>query len=361
MYADDMVLLSKSKHGLQYMLNSLEKYCYRWRLTVNLHKTKIIVFNGKNIMCHFYFANKIVNQFDQVQYLGIVFTQNGNFKAAIKARYDKAVKAWFKLKSSLQPHYAIPPKTYVKLFDVIIKPIMLYGCEVWGAHILKIKDNTSLTSIFGNLNLLMEKLHTRVCKSVLMVPKRTNNIAVRLELGRHPLIIDIMLLVMNYYLNIVNRTGGSKIIKNTVTVQGASYNYQWYQFIRFVIRKARLYTKINSDTGKLEWNMPLIKVLIPFYEHYVVRKLQSYPKLEMYSSIKKVNRFEEYLNVLHNVELRKSYTRFRISVHDLPIERLRYTGIAREQRTCNLCGRNIGDEKHYFMYCTYCDECHGDW
>ena len=42
--ADDTVLFSSSKDGLQNMLNLFENYCDEWKLTVNIFKTKILVF-----------------------------------------------------------------------------------------------------------------------------------------------------------------------------------------------------------------------------------------------------------------------------------------------------------------------------
>ena len=38
MYADDTVLLSKTKHDLQYALSVFEIYCIEWKLTVNTKK-----------------------------------------------------------------------------------------------------------------------------------------------------------------------------------------------------------------------------------------------------------------------------------------------------------------------------------
>ena len=42
--ADDAVLLSEDAQGLQQMLDSLHGYCNKWSLTVNVDKTKILVF-----------------------------------------------------------------------------------------------------------------------------------------------------------------------------------------------------------------------------------------------------------------------------------------------------------------------------
>ena len=45
LYADDLVWVSESAPGLQFALDRLHDYCERWKLTVNLSKTKIIIFN----------------------------------------------------------------------------------------------------------------------------------------------------------------------------------------------------------------------------------------------------------------------------------------------------------------------------
>ena len=45
MYADDLVIMSQSAVGLQNALNKLNSYCLKWKLTVNVTKTKIMIFN----------------------------------------------------------------------------------------------------------------------------------------------------------------------------------------------------------------------------------------------------------------------------------------------------------------------------
>ena len=44
LFADDAVLFSETREGLQNELNNLESYCKKWNLTVNVDKTKIVVF-----------------------------------------------------------------------------------------------------------------------------------------------------------------------------------------------------------------------------------------------------------------------------------------------------------------------------
>ena len=43
-YADDIVIFSNTSEGLQNGLGILSDYCIKWKLTVNIDKTKIMVF-----------------------------------------------------------------------------------------------------------------------------------------------------------------------------------------------------------------------------------------------------------------------------------------------------------------------------
>ena len=49
MYADDTMVLSDSKIGLQGALNSLGKCCTHWKLKVNVEKTKFMIFGKRKL------------------------------------------------------------------------------------------------------------------------------------------------------------------------------------------------------------------------------------------------------------------------------------------------------------------------
>ena len=61
--------------------------------------------------------------------------------------------------------------------------------------------------------------------------------------------------------------------------------------------------------------------------------------------------FETYIDNL-NYENRKTVSRFRLSNHNLPIEKLRYENIKKEDRLCEICNlHNVGNENHYMLEC----------
>ena len=64
-------------------------------------------------------------------YLGLKISSNGSFTAAIKELGEKARRAYHVMRGPLIDS-SIQPRVYIKLFESLVKPIALYGCEVWG-------------------------------------------------------------------------------------------------------------------------------------------------------------------------------------------------------------------------------------
>ena len=132
MFADDVVLLSETASGLQNCINQMSNYCSMWQLSVNISKTKVVIFNkGGHRISRFTFSlhDETIEIAQSYTYLGIVFASSGSFKQACNALTDKAKKAFFKLRM-LNPHKnAI---LTIKLFQMLIMPIVTYGSEVWG-------------------------------------------------------------------------------------------------------------------------------------------------------------------------------------------------------------------------------------
>ena len=57
------------------------------------------------------------------------------------------------------------------------------------------------------------------------------------------------------------------------------------------------------------------------------------------------------MTCITNRKYRRVISQFRISAHDLEIERGRYNGIDRSDRICKLCRRSIEDEFHFVLSC----------
>ena len=99
LYADDLVLLSRSKEGLQNAINALNGFRKDWFLEVNQIKKKCLVFSkGRHQQIpEFTLGDRNLSFCDEYCYLGIMFSKSGSFKSASSALTDKATNAMFSL------------------------------------------------------------------------------------------------------------------------------------------------------------------------------------------------------------------------------------------------------------------------
>ena len=103
MYADDLVLMSRSESGLQILLNRLGEYCRKWRMEVNIEKTKAMKFSGNGHKCKsvFLYNGKPLENIAKYKYLGIEFSSSGSWSSAIANISNGGKKALFLLKGPI--------------------------------------------------------------------------------------------------------------------------------------------------------------------------------------------------------------------------------------------------------------------
>jgi len=170
--------MTESASNLQTLLNTFYLYCDIRKMKVDVDKTKIVVFSKgrlpRNLHLNYNGTNiEIVKDFN---YLGIYFSQTGSFKVYKKHLSEKAIKAMYEVIKKRRKHN-LSISCQFDLFDKLVKPILLYGCEIWS---------------FGN-NDILEKIHSKFCKIILHLKASIPNCMIYGELGRYTLEIDIKL------------------------------------------------------------------------------------------------------------------------------------------------------------------------
>ena len=100
LYADDLVLISHSAKGLDKALSVLSQYCENWLLSVNPKKTKVMMFQKKcrkSILDKYFFQinNQKIEIVNNYTYLGITFSNNGNFKFCKLKSIGKVKRSFF--------------------------------------------------------------------------------------------------------------------------------------------------------------------------------------------------------------------------------------------------------------------------
>jgi hypothetical protein len=67
LYADDTVILSETKEGMQQALDIFESYCEIWRLQINVTKTKIMIFRKRKTLSQDMSMYQQYQAFDHVE------------------------------------------------------------------------------------------------------------------------------------------------------------------------------------------------------------------------------------------------------------------------------------------------------
>ena len=340
MYADDMILFSDSVIGLQDMLDTLLLYTCKWGLTVNIAKTKIMVFrNGGFVKDEeiWYYDGNAIDIVDEFCYLGVLLNFNGKFVKAQKHLAEQSRKAVFGLKSKVSSLY-LNVFTYLNLFDTYISSILCYGCEIWGFH--KAPN--------------IEKIQLDFCKNILGVKQCTTNVMVYFELGRYPLIYFRMYKIVKYWLKLLSTS--NCILKNCYREQ--LYNFcnirsSWiYQLQQLLFNLGLNEIWYNQDNLIIDTNL-LLFVKTRIYDQAkqtLNDQLNVSSKCYLYKYIVNNVCLQNYLT--KHMNFRVYLTRLRLSSHNLFVEVGRYHGVNRLDRKCTLCTLNITeDEFHFVLQC----------
>ena len=124
-------------------------------------------------------SNTQIEIVNKQTYLGIEMTSSGRCAYARQILSKKAIKIVFTIRRLLSNIHSSAVETRNELFDALVKPVLLYGCEIWGPELLSYKTHFDKSTI--------EQVHIKFCKQTLNVPWYTENKACRAEFGRHPL------------------------------------------------------------------------------------------------------------------------------------------------------------------------------
>jgi len=126
----ERVIWGHSAEGLQKALSVLSEYCKRWLLSINLKKTKVLIFQKKcrkSVLDKYCFQinNEEMEIANNYAYLGIKFSATGNFSDYKINSKEKTRRSFFVLRRYLD-FSKVPIDVTNKLLDSFLLPILLY-------------------------------------------------------------------------------------------------------------------------------------------------------------------------------------------------------------------------------------------
>ena len=119
LFADDAAIVSETKEGLQESLNNVQTYCSRWNLTVNVQKTKIVVFRKGGVLSNDYtwtYDGQEIEIVPCFNYLGITLSCGGSLIHTTNALSGKALRVMSSL-LNLTKGMEVPINMMLNLFD----------------------------------------------------------------------------------------------------------------------------------------------------------------------------------------------------------------------------------------------------
>ena len=133
LFADDVLLTSYCVEGLQRQINVLKHFADNFSMTVNMSKTKIIVFRKGGFLAAtevWRYDDEDVDVVNSYKYLGLCFTSKlsltqavGELAAKAKVRTSQILKCLWRLEN-------VQRNVSFKIYDAQILPMLLCGSEL---------------------------------------------------------------------------------------------------------------------------------------------------------------------------------------------------------------------------------------
>jgi hypothetical protein len=341
LFADDICLVSTTPAGLQNQINNLERASDKLGLTVNLNKTKAMVFRkGGHIgkAERWYYKGEVIEIVNSYKYLGFTLSTKLSFDSALEEYANRAKGKVVEIMKTMWSLGNRNVTVFFKLFDAQVKPMLLYAAEIWGC--------TRFQAI--------ESPHVFACKLLLNVSPKTPNTMVYGEVGRYPLYIDSTLRAIKYWLRLMKLPQTRFPLqayegdKNRLLSNHSRQSDTWSYGIKhcldiFGFSDVWLYGGVGNENIFL---MKFKQRMIDCFKQDWSSKLANSDRYAIYRSFKSLFEPEKYLKAITIAKFKNVFVKFRLGIVDINANNRYQTAPV----TCPFCP-TIEDEVHFLLSC----------
>ena len=179
------------------------------------------------------------------------------------------------------------------------------------------------------------------------------------ETGVYPIYIDIYCRMISFWATLVSSPPAklSYIVYRTAyslytSVNNSSNKFKWFQTVKYILCSCG-FSGIwdNHSFPNKKWLFCAVRQKLKdiFITHWLSQIENSSSGIN-YRIFKTNFGFEQYL-VSFPIKQQICFMQIRTRNHRLPNETGRWQRIQRDERLCNLCQAEIGDEFHYMLVC----------
>ena len=340
LFADDIALTSTTPRGLQNQIDILKRGAERLGLVVNLDKTKILVFRKGGFLGRlerWHYGEERIEVVNKYKYLGYTLTTKLSVDIALAEHAGKAKGRIVSIFRALYKLGKIDLGIFFKLFDCQVKPMLLYGAEIWG---MKKRD-------------IIEKVHLFACKKLLGVSAKTPNSFIYFELNRYPLFVDARVRVYKYWVKLLGMEEG-RIPKQAYRRELREMDKEngWGKLLKENLERMGMgniwegQEEVVAKRASKEFKQRQIDIFWQ-EEHSGMEESRS-RRFVTYLSFKEGHEREEYLGNIRVPKFRRAITRFRFGITEIRANR-RYTN-PQASRQCPFCTQ-VETEIHFLIEC----------
>ena len=233
-------------------------------------------------------------------------------------------------------------KSYQKLFESCVVPILDYCSSVWGYKHYQTIDNVQYRAI----------------RYFLGVHRFAPKLAITADTGWLPSHYRRWVSMIRYWNRLI-LFDDNRLTKRIFNMDYRICKNNWCSDLKTVMSNLNLSnhfenkTVIHIDTVKDKIN--------EYYSNILKADVTKVSKLRTYTTFKDNFETEQYVLLNLNKRERSLLAQFRCGILPLRVETGRYVGEPPEQRLCSFCNQlQIEDEKHFLIQCTFYNDIRAD-
>lgn len=190
-FADDLLLMTSgdtkevAEMYMNFDLKQIEDLSKQYKLQFNNSKSKTLLISRKRkekeSHISVFINNRIIEQVQQLKYLGILFDKKLNFNMHIKQVTEKCIKLINALAKTAKQNWGLGQEALRTIYKGAILPMLLYGVQVWKEAILKRKNMLQYQRVQRLLNIKIIKAYRTVSFEASCVLAAVKSINIKIQ------------------------------------------------------------------------------------------------------------------------------------------------------------------------------------
>ncbi len=338
------MLLAESQAELQSLIDLMNNWCNKYRFKINPSKSNVVHFRNPpkqrtNHVFKLYNNGPELECVENYKYLGSFLDEYLTFNKATEVLSTAANRALGGMINKFKSMREMSYRTYSKLYDSMVCPVMDYGSAVWG-----VKNFEKLEQVHHRAMRFFTGVH-RLCP----IPGFVGDMGWLDNVSRWKL-------ERIRFWNRLVETKHDRLLKKIFLWDVDMYRHT--NKSNFASHVNQICSDLNYKecfTNKQVLNLANVKQkLLECIESKWRLKAANMDKLDVYSKIKTTFGPERYLLINIDRYEKSLLSQLRYGILPLRVETGRFIGEKRNDRTCTLCNTfNIEDQMHFLFHCNF--------